>query len=165
METEKSFSWFAVFFLLLVVSHSTSISDVLLHSFTSTGRNLLQAKKACPVNFEFQNYTIITSQCKGPHYPLDRCCSAFKEFACPYEEQINDLTSDCASIMFSNINLHGQYPPGLFASECREGKEGLACPASPPSTSENASGCQLICNPSVLLMATTGFVVFLLVLL
>ncbi|XWS09569.1 hypothetical protein CRYUN_Cryun39dG0001500 [Craigia yunnanensis] len=165
MGREKFFTWFAVLFMLLGVSTSTSISDGVLHSFTSTGRNLLQAKKACSVNFEFLNYTIITSQCKGPQYPPDRCCSAFKEFACPYVEQINDLTTDCASIMFSYINLYGRYPPGLFASECREGKEGLACPALPPSTSENASCSQLICNPSMLLMATAGSVIFVFMLL
>ncbi|MFQ6650378.1 hypothetical protein Gotur_022778 [Gossypium turneri] len=58
--------------------------------------------------------------------------------------------------MFSYINLYGKYPPGLFASECREGKEGLACPASSPSASasENANGSQqLIRNPWMLVMA------------
>ncbi|GJR19921.1 GPI-anchored protein LLG1-like protein [Tanacetum coccineum] len=40
---------------------------------SSFGRNLLQAKKPCPVNFEFMNYTIITSQCKGPSYPHELC--------------------------------------------------------------------------------------------
>ncbi|CAK7323889.1 unnamed protein product [Dovyalis caffra] len=112
---------------------STFISDGAFESHASTGRNLLQTKKACPVNFEFLNYTIITSQCKGPQYPPSSCCGAFKEFACPYTDVLNDLTNDCASIMFSYINLYGKYPPGLFANECREGKEGLACPALPPS--------------------------------
>lgn len=88
----------------------------------------------CPVNFEFLNYTIITSQCKGPRYTPKLCCGALKEFACPYAEELNDLTNDCASTMFSYINLYGKYPPGLFASECREGKEGLACDAEPPSS-------------------------------
>ncbi|XP_022735059.1 GPI-anchored protein LLG1-like [Durio zibethinus] len=156
----KLVSRFTVLFLLLGVFASTSISD---GSFISTGRNLLQAKKACPVNFEFLNYTIITSRCKGPQYPPAQCCSAFKEFACPYAEQINDLTTDCATTMFSYINLYGSYPPGLFASECREGKEGLACPALSPSASENdnASVSQLTCNPSLLLMATAAFLMFL----
>jgi hypothetical protein len=82
------------------------------------------------VNFEFLNYTIITSKCKGPQYPAALCCSAFKEFACPYADQLNDGTNDCASTMFSYINLYGKYPPGLFASECKEGKEGLECTES-----------------------------------
>ncbi|KAK8483667.1 hypothetical protein V6N13_141296 [Hibiscus sabdariffa] len=156
MGTKKLLSWFAVFFFLLGFSACTSISDGVFSSFTSTGRNLLQAKKACPVNFEFLNYTIITSRCKGPKFPPDSCCSAFKDFACPYAEQINDLTTDCASTMFSYINLYGRYPPGLFASECREGKLGLACPALPPSASENANGSQqLISNPLMLVMVAT----------
>ncbi|KAL5211669.1 hypothetical protein ABZP36_022516 [Zizania latifolia] len=93
----------------------------------STGRSLLQAKKSCPVNFEFQNYTIITSKCKGPQFPPKECCDAFKEFACPFSDYINDESNDCASTMFSYINLYGKYPPGLFASECRDDKNGLSC--------------------------------------
>ncbi|XP_048228724.1 GPI-anchored protein LLG1 [Ricinus communis] len=129
----------SIFFLLLMVlfaspssssssSASSSFSDSVFDSHGSTGRNLLQAKKACPVNFEFQNYTIITSQCKGPKYPPKTCCAAFKEFACPFADVLNDLTNNCASTMFSYINLYGKYPPGLFASACRGRKKGLlAC--------------------------------------
>ncbi|OWM91034.1 hypothetical protein CDL15_Pgr023367 [Punica granatum] len=87
----------------------------------------------CAVDFENQNYTIITSQCKGPQYPAQHCCSSFKQFACPFSEQINDLTTDCASTMFSYINLYGKYPPGLFANECKEGKDGLDCSSVPPA--------------------------------
>ncbi|KAF9605416.1 hypothetical protein IFM89_017155 [Coptis chinensis] len=96
----------------------------------------------CPQDFEFQNYTIITSQCKGPQYPPTLCCDAFKRFACPYAAYINDLASECAYVMFSYINLYGKYPPGLFASECQEGKAGLDCTgflgdatSDPPTTS------------------------------
>jgi hypothetical protein len=94
---------------------------------------------ACPVNFEFLNYTIITSKCKGPQYPALACCAAFTEFACPYADDLNDSTNDCASTMFSYINLYGKYPPGLFARECRGGKQGLECPAVPPSASANVN--------------------------
>ena len=80
------------------------------------------------------NYTVITSKCKGPQYPAKLCCEGFKEFACPFVEQINDGTNDCATTMFSYINLYGKYPPGLFASECREGKEGLECSANATGT-------------------------------
>ncbi|XP_062220149.1 GPI-anchored protein LLG1-like [Phragmites australis] len=105
-----------------------SLSDsVFQASVGSTGRSLLQAKKNCPVNFEFQNYTIITSKCKGPKFPADKCCGALVEFACPFNEYINDLSNDCASTMFSYINLYGKYPPGLFASECKGDKKGLPC--------------------------------------
>lgn len=115
----------------------------------------------CPVNFEFLNYTIITSQCKGPHYPADRCCAAFKDFACPYTEMLNDLTNDCASTMFSYINLYGRYPPGLFASECREGKPGLECPAVPPSVSEDVNGSNAVAYPSPLSLLTAAFLILL----
>ncbi|KAF8414323.1 hypothetical protein HHK36_002324 [Tetracentron sinense] len=115
----------------------------------------------CPVNLEFLNYTIITGQCRGPQYPPKLCCAAFKEFACPYADQLNDLTNDCASTMFSYINLYGQYPPGLFASECREGKEGLACPATPPTESVNANGNQRVRTLSPRLAFTTGLLVIL----
>ncbi|GFZ12860.1 similar to LORELEI-LIKE-GPI-ANCHORED PROTEIN 1 [Actinidia rufa] len=117
---------------------------------------------ACPVNFEFLNYTIITSQCKGPRYPPKPCCAALKEFACPYANELNDLTNDCATTMFSYINLYGKYPPGLFSSQCRDGKEGLDCSAPQPSESANVSGIQIICNPSPLLVLSTGLLVLLL---
>ncbi|XP_040987101.1 GPI-anchored protein LLG1 [Juglans microcarpa x Juglans regia] len=161
----------AIFFSFLLMgllvsssSPSTFISDSIFESYSSTGRNLLQARKACPVNFEFLNYTIITSKCKGPRYPADLCCASFKEFACPYADVLNDLTNDCATTMFSYINLYGKYPPGLFASECREGKEGLACPAPTPSESANESESETVCYPSSLLMLTAGFLLGLLTL-
>ncbi|KAL0785121.1 hypothetical protein Bca101_001366 [Brassica carinata] len=101
-----------------------------------TGRNLLQTKK---MNFEFMNYTIITSQCKGPKFPVKECCSAFLDFACPYTEQLNDLSNDCATTMFSYINLYGKYPPGLFANQCKGGKEGLECPAMSPASAADVN--------------------------
>lgn len=118
------------------------------------------ATAGCPVNFEFLNYTIITSKCKGPRYPPNICCAAFKEFACPYTDVLNDLTNDCASTMFSYINLYGKYPPGLFASECREGKEGLACPATPPTTANDTAN-QIMHYPSLILMLSAGFLMLL----
>ncbi|KAJ4725434.1 GPI-anchored protein LORELEI [Melia azedarach] len=159
MEIHRWYSSVLVFFVFMGLSSAAFISDGIFESHAATGRSLLQAKKACPVNFEFLNYTIITSQCKGPQFPPDKCCGAFKQFACPYVGQINDLTTDCASTMFSYINLYGKYPPGLFASECREGKQGLECPASAPSMSENASRSQIICSPSPLLRFIAGFLV------
>ncbi|KAL1195242.1 GPI-anchored protein LLG1 [Cardamine amara subsp. amara] len=134
------------FFLLLSIlssfSSSSFISDGVFESQSLViGRNLLQTKKPCTVNFEFLNYTVITSQCKGPKYPPKECCGAFKDFACPYTDEINDASTDCATTMFSYINLYGKYPPGLFANECKEGKEGLACPATAPSAADaNANG-------------------------
>lgn len=90
------------------------------------------------------NYTIITSKCKGPQYLPDPCCLSLKEFACPYTEQLNDLTNDCATTMFSYINLYGKYPPGLFAYECHEGKEGLDCSAYLNGTDNSTSSTDMI---------------------
>ncbi|KAK0601454.1 hypothetical protein LWI29_024412 [Acer saccharum] len=161
MELKHRFSSILFFFLLVGLSSSTFISDDIFESHAGTGRNLLQAKKACPVNFEFLNYTIITSKCKGPKFPPVQCCNAFKDFACPYADEINDLTTDCASTMFSYINLYGKYPPGLFASECRGDKNGLPCPASAPSMSENASKSHIASIPYLLLTVTSCFLVLL----
>ncbi|XP_010277997.1 PREDICTED: GPI-anchored protein LORELEI-like [Nelumbo nucifera] len=120
-------SLFAVLFFLLATTLAASsfISDDVFEFRGFTNRNLLQAKTPCPINFEVQNYTIITSQCKGLKYPPKLCCGALKKFACPFAKELNDLTNDCASTMSSYINLYGKYPPGLFSSECREGKAGL----------------------------------------
>lgn len=113
------------------------------------------------MNFEFLNYTIITSKCKGPGFAAKDCCPAFKELACPYADVLNDLTNDCASTLFSYINLYGKYPPGIFASECREGKEGLACPALSPSMSAEDTGNQIIHCPSLLMMLTACLLILL----
>ncbi|XP_071728004.1 GPI-anchored protein LLG1-like [Rutidosis leptorrhynchoides] len=136
----------AISFLLLICcylstcfSSPVSISDgVFTSDSSSIGRTLLQAKKPCPVDFEFMNYTIITSKCKGPKYPADLCCGAFKDFACPYSDDLNDLSNECASSMFSYINLYGNYPPGLFSSLCSDDKVGLVCPALAPGTGKNS---------------------------
>ena len=156
---------FLSLFLLAALSVSTStaavsLSDNIFGSEASIGRNLLQAKTPCPVSFEFKNYTIITSQCKGPQYLPKLCCSAFKDFACPYAEDLNDLSNDCSSTMFSYINLYGKYPPGLFASECRDGKLGLDCPALPPSEVADASSSQITSNCSLLMLTVTSFLIF-----
>ncbi|KAF7141949.1 hypothetical protein RHSIM_Rhsim06G0234800 [Rhododendron simsii] len=144
----------------------------LLDSFThdvfgdgaSIGRSLLQAKTPCPSNFEYLNYTIITSQCKGPLYPANVCCAAFLELACPYAAEIDDLTNDCATILFSYINLNGNYPPGLFSSECKDAnsKVGVMCPATAPTQTANDSGTKIIYTPSPLVALTTGFLLLLL---
>ncbi|KAF9673192.1 hypothetical protein SADUNF_Sadunf11G0123000 [Salix dunnii] len=156
-----------VFFFLLMGLFaapfaSTFISDGVFESHASTGRNLLQTVKACPISFEFLNYTIITSQCKGPQYPPSLCCASFKELACPYAALLNDPTNECASNMFSYINLNGKYPPGLFANECKDGKLGLACSASPPSELVNdKNGSQIMHDPPLLLILLAGFLVVL----
>ncbi|XP_026422576.1 GPI-anchored protein LLG1-like isoform X2 [Papaver somniferum] len=107
----------------------------LTSSYLISGRTLLQLKKDCPVDFENKNYTVITSQCKGPRYPREQCCSALNEFACPYADELNDLNNVCSSTMFSYIMRIGGYPPGLFANQCVEGKLGLECSSDPPGSS------------------------------
>lgn len=146
MNFRRDFFTLAVVLLLFAVVATASpfISDDVLQGHGSIGRSLLQALKSCPINFEFMNYTIITSKCKGPQYSANLCCSSLKEFACPYTEQINDLTNDCASTMFSYINLYGKYPPGLFPSECREGKQGLDCSAYLNKTVNSTSSANTI---------------------
>ncbi|XP_021291944.1 GPI-anchored protein LLG2-like [Herrania umbratica] len=156
MALNQSFVCLIFFFLLSgFASSSTHISNGAIESHGSTGRYLLQAKKACSEDFQHKNYTIITSQCKGPEYPAKGCCQALKEFACPFADKLNDLSTDCASTMFSYINLYGKYPPGLFANMCREGKEGLQC--SEPPTQKSG----VVATKPTLLMLTSGFLVLL----
>ncbi|WZZ09854.1 hypothetical protein YC2023_095775 [Brassica napus] len=96
-------------------------------SHPATSRALLRAKKPCKEDFASKDYTIITSRCKGPKYQAKACCSAFKDFACPYAEIISDETTLCAADMFCYIEIYGRYPLGIFANMCKEGKEGLDC--------------------------------------
>ncbi|KAL8148797.1 GPI-anchored protein LLG1-like [Apium graveolens] len=145
--------------ILADISVSSFVSGDISESHSLVGRSLLQAKKACPVDFEFQNYTIITSQCKGPEYPTGPCCKSFKEFACPFSDELNDLSNICAETMFSYINRKGNYT-GVFSNKCVEGKDGLDCSAfSPPQPVENTSGVGTTDNRYQLIMFTTLCVV------
>ncbi|XP_044345681.1 GPI-anchored protein LLG1 [Triticum aestivum] len=113
-------------------SPSVSVSDSVFQASTgSTGRSLLQTKRDCPMDFESQNYTIITSRCKGPQSPPTECCDAFKKFACPFSLYINNQSTNCADTMLTYINVHGSYPAALFADECQKGKEGVSCEGIP----------------------------------
>ncbi|KAK3184144.1 hypothetical protein Dsin_031430 [Dipteronia sinensis] len=133
-------------------------ADDAFESYGTTGRTLLQTKTKCTEDFENKNYTIITSQCKGPQYPAEKCCQALKDFACPFADKINDLTSDCSATMFSYINIYGKFPPGLFANKCREGKQGLECKDVVPVK----SGCHVAAATSqtTMLMLAAGIIVF-----
>lgn len=116
---------------------STNISYIGRESIDDYNKNVrIWMLAACLVNFENQYYTIITSQCKGPDYDPNPCCYAFIEFACPFADYLNNLTNDYSTVMFSYINANGKYPLGLFVNLCRQGKEGLACLAPPPSDSD-----------------------------
>ncbi|KAJ8433651.1 hypothetical protein Cgig2_002322 [Carnegiea gigantea] len=91
----------------------------------------------CPVDFGKLDYVVLTSQCKGPKYPAGPCCSAFKEFACPYADLLNDPSNNCATSMFNYI--HQYYPPGIFAEECPDSERGVECPESPHHTTLQTS--------------------------
>ncbi|KAF3685064.1 putative high mobility group B protein 10-like [Capsicum annuum] len=169
MEWRHCFSCIFLLFscsILAGVSASTSasLSDGIFVNQDSTGRNLLQAKKPCPISFEFANYTMFTSQCRGPQYPAKQCCEALLQVACPSAVYVNDLTTDCADHMFSYINLHGPYPQGLFAM-CKGDKDGLPCPDIAPSESANANSSPMSCRLSPVLMTATALTALLLLLL
>lgn len=93
----------------------------------------------CPINIEYLNYTIVTSQCKGPDYPPGQCCSGLTELACPIADELNDLSNVCSERFFSYLITEGKYPAGLFSGMCRGNKEELPCPVPPPSSSPNAA--------------------------
>lgn len=67
------------------------------------------------------------------------------------------MTTNCAEVMFSYINLYGKYPPGLFANECKEGQLGLECSDVKNSTSSSV----LVAAPhSMTMVSIIGFVGF-----
>ncbi|XP_037418583.1 GPI-anchored protein LLG1-like isoform X2 [Triticum dicoccoides] len=147
-------------------SASPSLSDRVSQAGTgSTGRrSLLQTKRDCPMDFESQNYTIITSRCKGPQSPPTECCDAFKKFACPFASYINNQSTNCASTMISYINFQGSYPAGMFSAECFKGKEGVSCEGVPgvdtavPSSGRRAQGSSR--HPLVTLLCGIGALLF-----
>ncbi|XP_010433242.1 PREDICTED: GPI-anchored protein LORELEI-like [Camelina sativa] len=142
----------------LALSLHISLDD--LESHQATSRALLQAKATCQEDFATKNYTIITSKCKGPNYPAKICCSAFKDFACPFAEALNDEKTDCASTMFSYINLYGRYPPGIFANMCKEGKEGLDCTDVKPTASSSHALIPLVPRLALLITIFILFCIF-----
>ncbi|CAK8533220.1 unnamed protein product [Lathyrus sativus] len=153
------FSSILYFFLLAtLVTSSPFLSYDIFDSGASTSRSLLQAKNACTLDFESKNFTILTSQCKGPQYPAKICCDALKQFACPFADNINDLSTDCAEVMFSYINLYGKYPPGLFANECKEGNLGLEC--SDVKNTTTSSSVLVAAPHSMKMVSIIGFVGF-----
>ena len=120
----------------------------------------------CPIDFSTQNYTILTSQCKGPRYPPNQCCSSFLDFSCPFAEQLDDNTTDCSDQMFHYI--HTFYPPGLFANECSSSSsstdQGLDCPhylnisGTTTSTSTNSLTSTLSPFPPFVSRGSSNFV-------
>ncbi|KAL1801787.1 hypothetical protein DCAR_0933257 [Daucus carota subsp. sativus] len=150
-------------FLLSGFASSTTLSNNIFESQVLPGRSLLQQKAACDIDFENQNYTIITSQCKGPNYQAKPCCGAFKELACPFSDKLNDMKNDCATTLFSYINLYGKYPPGLFANLCHDDKEGLDCNEvmEAKQKQQKASSASAAEKSTVLMISAASFLVLL----
>ncbi|KAL0340548.1 UNVERIFIED_CONTAM: GPI-anchored protein LLG1, partial [Sesamum radiatum] len=91
------------------------------------GRSLRQQPQKTCKAVENLNYSLLTSQCKGPNYTVQRCCVPLKQLICPILHQFNDLSTPCAEMFFCNANYLGRFPLGLFSRLCIEGKEGLDC--------------------------------------
>ncbi|XP_042041097.1 GPI-anchored protein LLG1-like [Salvia splendens] len=158
MDSNKSLLHLILFFLLVGIASSSHLSNGIFEPHGSIGRSLLQQKTTCPVDFENMNYTVITSQCKGPNYSADRCCPPLKQLLCPVKDQFNDLKSDCADVFFSYVNLYGKYPPGLFASLCKEGKEGLNCEGV--VVAKNGASCAASSSSLVMAIAALALIMF-----
>ncbi|CAK9199363.1 unnamed protein product [Sphagnum troendelagicum] len=108
-------------------------------------RKLLQAVHQCPENFGLQNYSSITSVCKAPDYDKTLCCSSFTMFTCRFLTYFNDPSTNCASTLFTYLNLAGNYPPGLFANLCTQGdQQGIPCPITPAPSPNPSSALSLI---------------------
>ncbi|CAL1406578.1 unnamed protein product [Linum trigynum] len=152
-----------LFFPFFGFAYSNFISNGALdadhRSAGGPNRVLLQLKKACNVSFQDMDYTILTTQCKGPLYPKNQCCDALKQFACPYTNEINDASTNCAETMFSYINLYGKYPAGLFANTCKEGKVGLDCAAGPKKNGVTSNNVHLFLLPLVVGMFTIAAII------
>ncbi|KFK40442.1 hypothetical protein AALP_AA3G373700 [Arabis alpina] len=157
--------YFLLSLLPIFLLSAFSLSYDHLDPHAATSRSLLQAKSTCKEDFANKNYTIITSKCKGPNYPAKVCCAAFKEFACPFAEALNDEKNECASTMFSYINLYGRYPPGIFANMCKEGKEGLDCTNVTESASATSDSIPRASANASLAVLSTFFLVLCLLLL
>ncbi|KAI3502122.1 hypothetical protein L1887_30153 [Cichorium endivia] len=121
------FLYCAVFFGLLVTASSTfssSISYKMLESHATTGLPV-PPLKPCPADFEHKIYTVMTSNCRGPHYKTELCCNALEDIACSHVNGLNDLTGDCIIINSDYLGYHGNYATGLFAKLCSNGEKGL----------------------------------------
>ncbi|KAK4420090.1 GPI-anchored protein LLG3 [Sesamum alatum] len=126
MGSERSLLLVFLSFLVLGVASSHYISNEGLHIHASAGRSLQQETSTCKA-VDNLNYTLMTSQCKGPHYTPEACCRPLKQLLCPIAKLFNDLTSPCGRIFFCNVDYYGKYPPSLFARICKEGPVGLDC--------------------------------------
>merc|ERR1719492_315179 len=98
MASQTSMFHFLLFLLAIRLSSSSQISTELLESHGSHGRNLKETTSIaeCPVDFGKKNYTVLTSQCKGPNYTPKGCCRPLKQLICPVVDHFNNLNTNCA---------------------------------------------------------------------
>ena len=94
----------------------------------------------CPIDFASMNYTSITSVCNGTDPNTTLCCTSFVDFACPYADYLNNDATNCATNLFSYLNMAGNYPAALFSSLCQGNAEGLPCPVAPAPAPALPSG-------------------------
>ncbi|XP_034604761.1 GPI-anchored protein LLG1-like [Setaria viridis] len=110
---------------------STSTTTMLLYcialSMVAVGLAMSGAADS-PVRFEHaRGIGSVIRSCRGVP-SAEWCCGAFKAFACPYSDLLNDNAENgCASDMFFEINVRVWLHPSLFSQLCVEGPLGLQC--------------------------------------
>ncbi|KAK4366333.1 hypothetical protein RND71_014213 [Anisodus tanguticus] len=124
-------SCFLFFFFLAVGLASSSPSYISYDALNvHMRRGLLEkylVKNDCPIDFEKEDFSVLTNQCKGPNYNPITCCNGLKQVACRHPKEVNGVENGCATGMFYFINKRGGYPYSLFSNMCKEDKEGLNC--------------------------------------
>ncbi|XP_060189116.1 GPI-anchored protein LLG1-like [Lycium barbarum] len=125
-------SCFFLFFFFLADGLASSSPSYISYDALNVHmrRGLLErfmVKNDCPIDFEKEDFSVLTNQCKGPNYNPVTCCNGIKQIACRYAEEINDENNRCAQGMNYFINKKGGYPMGLFSNMCRDDREGLNC--------------------------------------
>ncbi|XP_044478088.1 GPI-anchored protein LLG1-like [Mangifera indica] len=94
------------------IAHLTSWELWKIIQVMSLAETLVKLRMIALWTFKSLDFTILTSQCKGPNFAAASCCKAFKEYACHYADAINDSTTDCATVLFNYIREMGYYHPG-----------------------------------------------------
>ncbi|XP_048553023.1 GPI-anchored protein LLG1-like [Triticum urartu] len=96
---------------------------------SSSGRKLGGFMEAglCPLQLEhLKQMGKVQSSCLGQATPQPRCCTAFKDFVCPYGATMNDIDNGCAGEMMATIQELCKVPKGYFAM-CGDSPQGITC--------------------------------------
>uniref|UniRef100_A0ACD5USY7 Uncharacterized protein n=1 Tax=Avena sativa TaxID=4498 RepID=A0ACD5USY7_AVESA len=97
---------------------------------SSSSRKLIGRLRTgiCPVPFdEMRRMGNIESKCKGQEVPKPHCCKAFKDFACPYSDLLDDFTTGCSGAMLIKLQTFCSVPMGYFGF-CGDSAMGITCP-------------------------------------